>query len=61
MEEEQLAYNSDSGEEHVDIDAMSDEITNVGWIRWFCTLDGHEFLVEIDEDFIKDQFNLYGL
>lgn len=54
MEEEQLAYNSDSGEEHVDIDAMSDEMNTMGWIRWFCTLEGHEFLVEVDEDFIKD-------
>ena len=56
-----MAYNSDSGEEHVDIDAMSDDASQVGWIRWFCSLEGHEFLVEVDEDFIKDQFNLYGL
>lgn len=62
MEEEQLAYNSDSGEEHVDIDAMSDDAgAQVGWIKWFCSLDGHEFLTEIDEDYLKDQFNLYGL
>jgi hypothetical protein len=54
MEEEQLAYNSDSGEEHVDIDAMSDDASQVGWIRWFCSLEGHEFLAEVDEDFIKD-------
>jgi hypothetical protein len=35
MEEEQLAaYNSDSGEEHVDIDNLSDEmgIVTMGWI-----------------------------
>ena len=61
MEEEQLAYNSDSGEENVDIDAMSEEGAQMGWIKWFCGLEGHEFLVEIDEDFIRDQFNLYGL
>lgn len=55
MEEEQLAYNSDSGEEHVDIDAMSDDAgAQVSWIKWFCSLEGHEFLIEIDEDFIKD-------
>ena len=64
MEEEQLAaYNSDSGDEHVDIDALSDELAGgqMGWIQWFCSLEGHEFLVEIDEDYIKDSFNLYGL
>lgn len=70
MEEEQLqAYNSDSGAEdgagNVDIDALSDELNGgpqLGWIQWFCSLEGHEFLVEIDIDYIKDhQFNLYGL
>lgn len=64
MEEEQLAaYNSDSGEEHVDIDNLSDDMgaTQMGWIQWFCSLEGHEFLAEIDEDFIRDPFNLYGL
>ena len=55
MEEEQLAYNSDSGEENVDIDAISDDAgAQIGWIKWFCSLEGHEFLAEIDEDFIKD-------
>ena len=33
----------------------------LGWINWFCALEGHEFLVEIDEDFIRDPFNIYGL
>jgi casein kinase II subunit beta len=62
MEDEQQVFNSDSGEDNVDIDALSDEVNaQVGWIRWFCSLDGHEFLVEVDEDFIKDQFNLFGL
>ena len=32
-----------------------------GWIEWFTTLEGHEYMVEIDKDFVKDQFNLHGL
>jgi casein kinase II subunit beta len=32
-----------------------------GWISWFCSLDGHEYLVEVDESYIKDPFNLHGL
>ena len=24
-------------------------------------MEGHEFLAEVDEEFIKDSFNLYGL
>lgn len=31
------------------------------WIDWFCNLSGHQFLCIIDEDYIRDNFNLYGL
>ena len=31
------------------------------WINWFCDLEGHEFFFEIDEDYLTDNFNLYGL
>lgn len=33
----------------------------LGWINWFCALEGHEFLVDLDEEFIRDPFNIYGL
>ena len=67
------AYNSDSGDGDFQMDDISDENgarggadgdgegSSVGWIRWFCSLEGHEYMVEVDEDFIKDPFNLYGL
>ncbi len=62
MEDDQVAYNSDSGEDNVDLEALSDDAgLQLGWIKWFLSLEGHEFLVEIDEEYIKDQFNLYGL
>ncbi|CAG9327610.1 unnamed protein product [Blepharisma stoltei] len=38
-----------------------EELTSDGWIQWFCSLEGHEFFAEVDEDFIRDGFNLYGL
>jgi len=32
-----------------------------GWIPWFCGLKGHELLAEVEEEYIRDNFNLYGL
>ena len=32
-----------------------------GWIHWFCKLEGNEFFVEIDEDFIRNKLNLIGI
>jgi len=36
-------------------------LSDLSWIAWFTTLKGNEFLLEVDEDFIRDNFNLYGL
>ena len=50
-----MAYNSDSGDDNVEMDALSDDAgIQIGWIKWFLSLEGHELLVEIDEDYIKD-------
>ena len=53
---QQQNYNSESDEEHYEIDGFSDDpaLANHqnGWIKWFCQLEGHEFLVEVDNDFI---------
>lgn len=66
-------YNSDSGDGDFQMDDISDDNAArggadgdgdgapVGWIRWFTSLEGHEYMVEVDEDYIKDPFNLYGL
>ena len=43
------------------IDNFEDEDSSEGWISWFCELDGHDYFVEVDEDFITDSFNLFGL
>ncbi len=74
MDEEGIeAYNSDSGDGDFPMDDISDENPArgdpdnedeagvPGWIRWFCALEGHEYMVEVDETFIRDPFNLYGL
>jgi casein kinase II subunit beta len=41
---------------------MSDDsYEEESWVEWFINIDGHQFLCEVDEDFIRDSFNLYGL
>ena len=32
-----------------------------GWIQWFTQLEGHEYMVEVDLEYIRDPFNLTGL
>ncbi|KAK9704238.1 casein kinase 2 regulatory subunit, variant 3 [Basidiobolus ranarum] len=47
------------------MDCSSSDISHdseiVSWITWFCSLSGNEYLVEVSEDFIEDDFNLTGL
>ena len=31
------------------------------WIQWFSQLEGHDFLLPVDRNFLKDQSNLSGL
>ena len=33
----------------------------MGWIQWYSSLEDHEFLVEVDADYVKDKFNLIGI
>lgn len=37
------------------------DISEGGWIGWFCQMEGNEFFVEISEEFIKDPMNLFGM
>jgi casein kinase II subunit beta len=37
------------------------DVSDGGWIQWFCQLEGNEFFVEIDEEFLRNRWNLYGI
>lgn len=39
----------------------SDKSETDNWITWFVSQPGNEFLLEIEDDYIRDSFNLYGL
>ena len=49
----------DASDEESELSQSDAEETT--WISWFCSLKGNEFFVEVDEDFIQDDFNLTSL
>ena len=61
QQQQQQNYNSESDDDQYQAEtAFSDDPNHIqaGWIQWFCQLEGHEFMVEVDLDFIRDPFNL---
>jgi casein kinase II subunit beta len=41
--------------------SSSESEAGVKWVTWFCSLKGNEFFCEIEEEYIRDHFNLTGL
>lgn len=51
---------SDEEEDEEDEEEEEEE-EEEGWISWFCSLEGHDCFAEVDEEYIRDTFNLFGL
>ena len=63
--DEQELIEGDNAPQNEENDSESDHrfpyVEEGGWIHWFCKLEGNEFFVEIDEDFIRNKLNLIGI
>ena len=56
-----LRSSTTSSSEESDESSLSEMSSSYSWITWHVTQPGNEFLVEVDDEFIRDNFNLYGL
>jgi casein kinase II subunit beta len=63
--DEQELLDINNGEQVDENDSESDHrfpyVEDTSWIHWFCKLEGNEFFVEIDEEFIQNNKNLIGI
>lgn len=54
VDEETNVNDSDDNE-------VYNDLSEGGWIQWFCQLEGNEFFVEIEEEYLRNRTNLFGI
>lgn len=51
---------SDQSDNDIQLE-VSTCVTQTTWIEWYCSLNGNQFYVQVDEDYIRDDFNLIDI
>ncbi|GIX63023.1 casein kinase II subunit beta [Babesia caballi] len=44
-----------------DFESSDGQQCEVPWVEWYCNLKGNQYYVQVDTDYIRDEFNLVGL
>jgi len=65
-EDSELAGNNVENIEETNVNDSNDNfddsnISDAGWISWFCQMEGNEYFVEISEEYLMNPMNLFGI
>ncbi|KAF4746913.1 casein kinase 2 regulatory subunit, partial [Perkinsus olseni] len=58
---DQQPIGSEYESEELTDDSEEEEEEDITWIEWFCNAKGNEYFIQVDEDYIRDSFNLTDL
>jgi casein kinase II subunit beta len=54
-------FSDDSNSSSIEENEVENNSGESCWTQWFCSLEGHDYLAEVTEDFLKDKSNFFGL
>ncbi|KAK1443536.1 casein kinase II subunit beta like protein [Babesia gibsoni] len=54
-------YFNEGGKSSEELDSSEEQNSEIPWIEWYCSLKGNQYYVQVDEAYVRDDFNLVGL